>query len=447
MCVIWIEDRHLRMGPGTREGQPDNMDRHRRERKMKAAGRRKRSLRVLTGLCLVAVLGALALYSSGYARALFSGIRGRLEARVPGNGPGSDLGDNPGSEPGKDPAGGLGDSPGAAGPGVQPGGDQPGDSSDRPDGEPEAPLDDAELARLRVNELGKVPIIMYHDIQDYEAEWVRSRSNFRSDLERFYNLGYSLVLLSDYLNGNMNVPAGRAPLVLTFDDGTRGQFSMIESDEGPIPDPDCAVGILLEFSRSHPDFGNAATFFVYSSPFGASQVEEKFRFLIENGMEIGNHTMTHENLAYVSPEVVAKEIGRLANEVKDKCGYDTVSLALPYGGYPKSTENLLTGTWDGREYENKGILLVGAEPAPSPFSKKFNPLAVPRIRGSQEELDKWLGEFQKYPDARFVSDGRSDTVTIREGDDGNLNPERVGERTVRTYVLPVSTGASDSKSE
>ena len=40
------------------------------------------------------------------------------------------------------------------------------------------------------NELGKVPIIMYHDVQDYEAEWVRSRSNFRKDLERFHD-GYS----------------------------------------------------------------------------------------------------------------------------------------------------------------------------------------------------------------------------------------------------------------
>jgi peptidoglycan/xylan/chitin deacetylase (PgdA/CDA1 family) len=300
-----------------------------------------------------------------------------------------------------------------------------------------------------VNELGKVPIIMYHDVQDYEAEWVRSRSNFRNDLERFYDLGYSLVLLSDYLDGNINVPAGRAPLVLTFDDGTRGQFRMIESDEGLIPDPDCAVGILLEFSRTHPEFGHAATFFVNSgNPFGdPSEVEEKFKFLLENGMEIGNHTRSHENLAYASPEVVAREIGSLANEVRAICGYDTVSLALPYGGYPRSTENLLTGTWDGERYENKGILLVGAEPAPSPFSKKFNPLAVPRIRGSQEELDKWLGEFEKYPNGRFVSDGRSDTVTVSEGFEENLDPDRVGDRTVRAYALPASTGGGDTQSE
>ncbi len=115
------------------------------------------------------------------------------------------------------------------------------------------------------------------------------------------------------------------------------------------------------------------------------------------------------------------------------CGYEPVSLALPFGGYPRSTESLLAGTWDDQEYVNKGILLVGAEPAPSPFSRKFNPLAIPRIRGSQEELDKWLGEFEKYPDERFVSDGRSETVTIRQGRSADLEPERVLDLEVREY--------------
>lgn len=83
-----------------------------------------------------------------------------------------------------------------------------------------------------------------------------------------------------------------------------------------------------------------------------------------------------------------------------------------------------------------GVLLVGAEPAPSPFSKHFNPRAIPRIRGSQEELDKWLGEFDKYPGRRFASDGQPDTVTVREGSDEGLNPDRVGDLTVRSYAVP-----------
>jgi peptidoglycan/xylan/chitin deacetylase (PgdA/CDA1 family) len=415
----------------------------RRERRKKARGRGKYSLLIPVGLCVIALVGALALYSSGYAGVLISRTRGRLEAGFPGNGPGeAEPGLQPGDGEPQNHSGGKPDDSArvvtGSGSGEAPEGDPQGASGDTIDGpgdEPAVPLDDGELSRLGVNELGKVPIIMYHDVQDYEAEWVRSRSNLRNDLERFHNLGYSLVLLSDYLSGNIKVPAGRAPLVLTFDDGTRGQFRMIESDEGLIPDPDCAVGILLEFSRTHPEFGHAATFFVNSgNPFGdASRVKEHLTFLLENGMEIGNHTRTHANLAYASPEAVVREIGSLVNEMRGICGYEPVSLALPFGGYPRSTESLLAGTWDDQEYVNKGILLVGAEPAPSPFSRKFNPLAIPRIRGSQEELDKWLGEFEKYPDERFVSDGRSETVTIRQGRSADLEPERVLDLEVREY--------------
>ncbi len=396
---------------------------HTRRRKRRTA-RGRRTMSSYVGICLLVILGIAVLYAAGCTGGLFSQMRAEMETRLPDHGAG-DV-----TEAGN--AGSSGDAETATEPGHVGGG-----GNDEESG-PEMPLDDAELARLKVNELGRVPIIMYHDIQDYEAEWVRSKDNFRRDLERFYELGYSLVLLSDYLEGNINVPAGRSPLVLTFDDGTRGQFRFVETDEGLVPDPDCAVGILLEFSRTHPEFGHAATFFVYSwSPFGEpSQAEAKFKFLLENGMEIGNHTFSHKDLAYASPEEVAAEIGKLANEVRRICGYDTVSLALPYGGYPKSTENLLGGTWDGQDYVNKGILLVGAEPAPSPYSKKFNPLAIPRIRGSQDELDKWLRELEKYPETRFISDGRNDTVTIRQADVANLNQDMAADRTVRVYAPP-----------
>lgn len=308
--------------------------------------------------------------------------------------------------------------------------------------EPEVPeteedLSDEELSGIRPNELGSVMIVMYHDIQDQEKEWVRSRENFRADLQRFYELGYSLVPLNAFLTGEMDVPPGRAPLVLTFDDGTSGQFRFAENDQGElIPDPDCAVGILLEFAQEHTDFGHAATFFVnFPAPFGRpSHVDQKLAFLLDNGMEIGNHTYSHRNLSRVSPVVVAEEIGKLANEIKGLCGYDMRSLALPYGGYPGSARNLDCGEYDGQEYCNLGVLLVGAEPAPSPYSKKLDPLALPRIRGSQQELDKWLAYFEKYPERRFVSDGRTDTVTVRSGEEFMLDGQRTCNLRIETYT-------------
>lgn len=282
------------------------------------------------------------------------------------------------------------------------------------------------------NELGKVMIVMYHDIQSEEREWVRSRDNFRNDLQRFYEEGFVLVTLSSYLAGEMDVPAGKTPLVLTFDDATPGQFRFIEQDGELVPDPGCAVGILLNFCEQHPEFGCAATFFVdFPAPFGvASQVEAKFRFLLEHGMEIGNHTYNHRNLRNSPPEQIAEELGRLAKTVRDICGYEVCSLALPYGGYPLSADALASGSWEETEYRNLGVLLVGAEPTPSPFSRDFRPLAIPRIRGSEDELSKWLSYFRRNPSARFVSDGDPRTVSVLRGQEDILASERLTDKTV-----------------
>lgn len=304
-------------------------------------------------------------------------------------------------------------------------------------------LSDDELSLMGVNEMGSVMIIMYHDIQSKDGDWVRSRDGFREDLRRFYDLGYVLIPFNDYLTGNINIPAGKAPLVLTFDDGTRGQLKLIEKDGETIADPDCAVGIMLDFSKEHPDFGHAATFFIYQYPFGAtSNAKDYLTFLLDNGMEIGNHTLNHKNLSTASPAEVAKEIGALHNEVLGLCDYETKSLALPYGGYPKTKENLLSGQWEDQDYVNLGVLLVGAEPAPSPFSSKFNPAALPRIQGSQAELDKWLANFERYPKGRFVSDGDAETVTVRAGDEANLSEDRLGDRNVRKYEVIESPDSS-----
>lgn len=331
------------------------------------------------------------------------------------------------------------------------------------DDEP-SPLTDEELLNMEVNELGGVPIIMYHDIGDREGYLVRSRENFREDLQRFYDLGYCLIPLSDYLTGDIRLPAGKSPLVITFDDGRPSQLKLIEADVSLVSshadglqldgsgdaqtshrqigaDPDCAVGILLDFSRKHPGFGHAATFFVnYPRVFGTeTRAREYMRYLLDNGMEIGNHTGSHRNLASASPDEVIEEIGSLAKGIHVALDYETLSLALPYGNYPKSKRYLLSGWWNDVYYRNLGVLLAGAEPAPSPFSPKFNPLAVPRIHGSDEELDKWLYCLERYPERRYTSDGRSDTVAVCLDYGMEVNVDRDSQPKVREFAAPPNT--------
>ncbi|HHY11483.1 MAG TPA: polysaccharide deacetylase family protein [Firmicutes bacterium] len=292
----------------------------------------------------------------------------------------------------------------------------------------------SELAE-RPNELGKVPVIMYHVIGESESDWVRTAANFRRDLERYYELGYSLVPLQSYLTGEIDLPAGVSPLVITFDDATAGQFRLIakkyvedngarKSLEHNVPDPDSAVGILLEFSKAHPGFGHAATFFVdFPAPFEVpGEVREKLNYLLDCGMEIGNHTYNHRNLRDCSADVIQMELGKQSGEIEQLTGRRPLSLALPYGGYPKDSSNkkhLMAGEYQGTAYENRAVLLVGAEPALSPYHESLNKAAIPRIRGSEEELSKWL-EYLDSSGTRYVSDGKAGTITVSEREQDSI---------------------------
>ncbi len=73
------------------------------------------------------------------------------------------------------------------------------------------------------------------------------------------------------------------------------------------------------------------------------------------------------------------------------------TMALPYGVMPDDPALALAGSWNGTSYQFDAVMLVGAEPAPSPFSKDFDPGAIPRIRswptsdlenGSTDWLDR-----------------------------------------------------------
>ena len=57
------------------------------------------------------------------------------------------------------------------------------------------------------------------------------------------------------------IPAGCTPMIFTFDDGTKGQFSLVEKDGKLVAEEKSAVGIMEKFNKEHPDFGMKGTFY------------------------------------------------------------------------------------------------------------------------------------------------------------------------------------------
>jgi peptidoglycan/xylan/chitin deacetylase (PgdA/CDA1 family) len=275
--------------------------------------------------------------------------------------------------------------------------------------------------RLQANELGQVLILEYHTIGDGGGAFVRSPQRFRDDLLWLYEHDFYLTPIRDYFGGEIGAPAGKRPVVLTFDDGVVTQFRYTVSPDGEKSiDPDSAIGVLEAFIAEHPDFGRAGLFSIlprapFAWPDAPDQLpfaEEKLRWLLDHGYEIGNHTLNHANLGELSAEEVKEELASAVDMVHEYVPDAPVEvIALPFGAYPRDKTLLQGFEYQGKRYSFSGALMIGAGPAPSPAHPDFDPLYTPRIQATDEELATWFAYVEENPSAIYVSDGDPETTT------------------------------------
>ena len=314
---------------------------------------------------------------------------------------------------------------------------------EEPEEADEPKADPIDLKAIKANENGQVMILMYHGIGEKEAVWMRTAENFRKDLEVLYNKGYRLISLKDFVENNIKVEAGYTPFVLTFDDGAKNNFNIIEENGEKKIDPNCAVGILEEFKKEHPDFGSGGSFFIYYPiPFRQKElIKEKYEFLIANGYDIGNHSYNHENLGKLSIEGIQESLAKNVKSTREYLpGYDVYALALPNGIGPKGDnyKYAAMGEYEGVKYNHRAVLKVGSNPAPSPVNVKFDPIRLPRVRASEMETEgvgmyDWLQYFEKKPEKRYISDGNPDTVAIPESEAEYVDKSRLNGKELLIY--------------
>lgn len=291
---------------------------------------------------------------------------------------------------------------------------------DAPAAEPTAPDEPPppDAAAVKANELGQIPVIMHHrTLEGGGGEYDRSPEEFKAELARLYDGGYRPVRTVDVVRGTLDVPAGTTPVVLTFDDSSSEQFAL--TPDGEV-DPNTAIGMLVDFAEQHDDFDAVASVYINAGPFGVADTEPLLTWLHEHGFELGNHTQRHANLAQLSNEEARRELAFGARVITDHVPEaEVVTLSLPLGIWPDPRDVAYAGEYEGDEYHHEGVLLVGAGPAPSPFSAEFDPLAIPRIRSSPWDggepnfgSDFWLDWFDDNPDRRYVSDGDPSHVSF-----------------------------------
>ena len=286
------------------------------------------------------------------------------------------------------------------------------------------------LSGLAPNELGQIPVVMHHMIRaDRVGDYDQTPAEFRAELEYLWRNGYAPVNIGDLAAGDLDVPKGTTPVGMTFDDATT--YQIVFTPQGRV-DPRSAVGIMLDFAEKHPGFVPAGTFYVNRTPFGSdANARKALPWLTKNGFEIGNHTHDHLPLRGLAATEVQSELARGAVAIREILpGYRIRSMALPLGSMPDDAKLAMQGRSKGVEYGPYAVMLVGANPAPSPYSTAFDLGGVPRIRTSHAgwngEADfafsYWMKELERNPQTRYVSDGDPATVAIGDGDLGAVKP-------------------------
>jgi peptidoglycan/xylan/chitin deacetylase (PgdA/CDA1 family) len=290
---------------------------------------------------------------------------------------------------------------------------------------PERPMVDA--AAVRANELGRIPVVMYHDVNDKvgkNTKMNRTKASFEKDLQLLHDKGFYPVTLRSVVDGTMDVPAGKSPVVITFDDARESQFRLVEASESYSVDIESAYGMIEKFCKANPDWKPVATFFVLPKsektlePFGQLGLGgDKIKYLMSKGCEIGNHSLRHKSFGRMTAKQLQDELSGAQKAVQAYASdVQITSLANPYGVYPRNKADwkfLAKGTGVGGGYTHTAVCQAAWRPTVSPAAKGFNPLRIERITPEDLKfgLAYWVGELTSGRMTRFVSDGDASVVS------------------------------------
>ncbi len=249
-----------------------------------------------------------------------------------------------------------------------------------------------------------IPILLYHSICKKKGRFSVTPEEFRRHLEKLYKAGYTTVALSDVLTQSPHLTYKKG-IILRFDDSRRSQFNYFIDKTGAVTlDPDCAVGIILDFYKKHPSFGKHAVFCI-TPPIAFGQpkfVKQKLQFLLAQGMELANHGFDHVSLVDADPAAIDANFGKAMAYWHKLLGPQAKAirtLATPYGTVPlekNALNRLRCFEYQGVCYPQTAVLFAGykhTNVCHLPFCKYLDPFELPSIEVTAENFDEILASL------------------------------------------------------
>ncbi len=165
------------------------------------------------------------------------------------------------------------------------------------------------------------PILLYHAVgEPVEIEWPHSlimpASLFEAHLQYLTQEGYKVVSVEELVSLLRSGSNLDKVVAMTFDDGYRNNHTD-------------ALPLLKKYNAK-------ASFYIVHRDIGKTIYMGKDRLLdlLDNGMEIGSHTINHAPLALIDPKYLPWEVGSAKKFIeRDLDGYQLKGIAYPNGGY------------------------------------------------------------------------------------------------------------------
>ena len=192
-----------------------------------------------------------------------------------------------------------------------------------------------QAARMRKALPGFLPVLMYHKIPDAppatKHQIFVTKDNFAKHLAFFKSRNFTPITFADYLQFSRGerplTEFPRRPLVLTFDDGYRDNYTNLL----PLMQQYGYRGVLYllgDFAVDHNQWDLAAD---PAEPRADLMDEAQKRAFVAAGWEIGAHTLSHPHLTALPLPEAAAEIQRSKASLETTLRTEVVSFAYPYG--------------------------------------------------------------------------------------------------------------------
>jgi len=201
----------------------------------------------------------------------------------------------------------------------------------------------------------EIPVLLYHVVKpnpDPYNPYQFSLAEFEKHMSYLKENGYRTLTIKQYFNIlDKKAAMPKKPILLTFDDNSD------DFDDYVMP--------VLE------KHGMKATQFTVSDWVDGSwnMTSEEILSIMERGIDIQNHSVTHPALADLSKEAQYAEINDATSALKELTGKTTNVFAYPYGSYNADTIAVL------EQLGFKGAFKVGGGLS----TDKSNRYELPRI--------------------------------------------------------------------